>query len=196
MTRTDPRSRAVHRHGVAAGRRRPSRPPAADPGLSGRRLPARPFRAEMGAVRAIDQHHRRARADLHAVHDRAGDRPEKDHPRRQCDPGHVRRADLRLLCARPWAVSPDRHPARRRPLRRALSRRRRRAEQHRHHRQGALRQARARHAAGAHHARRAGGAGPVRDPVPGDPAEPERPAVRCACSFRCCASARCSRRRC
>ena len=51
-------------------------------------------------------------------------------------------------------------------------------QQHRHHRQGAVRQARARHAARPHHARRAGAAGPVRDPVPGDPAEPERPAFR------------------
>ena len=72
-----------------------------------------------------------------------------------------------------------RHPARRPPLRRALSRRRGGAVEHRHHRQGALRQARARHASRAHHARRAGAAGSVRDPVPGDPAEPERSAVRC-----------------
>ena len=51
---------------------------------------------------AIDQHHRRARPDLHAVHDRAGDRSEEDHPRRQRDPGHVGGADFRLLRARRW----------------------------------------------------------------------------------------------
>ena len=76
--------------------------------------------------------------------------------------------------------------------------------QHRHHRQGALRQARARYASRAHHARRAGDAGPVRDPVPRDPAEPERPARRrragvgharrrAAGAARCCSAATCCR---
>ena len=48
--------------------------------------------------------------------------------------------------------------------------------QHRHHRQGALREARARHAAGTHHARRAGAAGHLCHPVSGGAAEPCQPA--------------------
>ena len=138
-----------------------------------------PFGPQMGAIRAVDQHHRRARPDLHAVHDRAGDRPEEDRPRRQRHPGHLRGADPRLLCARRSGcfsligipLGDRRFDALYLAAAVALS-------QHRHHRQGALRQARARHAARPHHARRAGAAGPVRDPVPRDPAEPERPAVR------------------
>ncbi len=64
----------------------------------------------------------------------------------------------------------------RRPFRRALSLRRLRAVEHGHHRQGAVREARARHAARAHHARRAGAAGHLRDPVPGGAAEPRQSA--------------------
>ena len=57
----------------------------------------------------------------------------------------------------------------------ALPRRGGRPVQHRHHRQDPLRQAGARHAGRPHHPRRAGAAGPVRDPVPGHPAGPQEP---------------------
>jgi len=40
----------------------------------------------MGQVPGVDQHHFRARPDLHAVHDRARNRPQEDHPRRPGDP--------------------------------------------------------------------------------------------------------------
>ena len=179
----NPRSCGVDSGGVDSRRRRASGAPAADPGLSGRRIRGRSFRPAMGAIATIDQHHRRARPDLHAVHDRAGDRPEKNQAGRQRHPGHLGGADLRLLRARACAVHADRHSARRPPLRRALPGRRRLAEQHRHHRQGAVRQVRARHAAGPHHARRAGGAGPHRDPVPRHPAEPQRSAGRCCAAL-------------
>ena len=53
----------------------------------------------------------------------------------------------------------------------ALSLHRLRAVEHGHHRQGSLRETRARYLAGPHHARRAGAAGYLRDPVPGGPAQ-------------------------
>ena len=68
----------------------------------------------------------------------------------------------------------DRAADGRRRLRCAVSLHRLRAEQHRHHRQGAVRETRARHAARPHHARRAGAAGYLRHPVSGGAAQPRQ----------------------
>ena len=131
----------------------------------------------MDQLRGIHHHDRGAWPDLSAVHDRAGNRPEKDHPRRCGDYRHRRRADHRRLHHRHRLFPADRIADGRRALGRALPRRGSGAEQHGDHRQDALRQARTRHAAGPHYARRAGAAGFVRNPVSGGAAEPRRLAV-------------------
>ena len=154
----------------------PFYPAAADPRLPYRRVFHWSIRHGMGQFQGVDQRHLRTRPDLHAVHDRAGNRPEKDRARRQGHPVRRRRAIGRRL--------PARHPVLLGiglsmgggPFRRALSLHRLRALLDRHHRQGAVREARARYAARPHHARRAGAAGHLRDPVPGGAAEPRQSA--------------------
>ena len=151
-------------------------PPAADPGLPYRRVCHWSIRHGLGQVPGIDQRHLRARPDLHAVHDRAGNRPEKDRARRQGHPVRRRRAIGRRLPARDavllgigLSMGGGRFDALYLCVACALS-------QHGHHRQGAVREARARHAARPHHARRAGAAGHLRDPVPRGAAEPRQSA--------------------
>ena len=160
-------------HPVRLGHRPsgPFFPPAADPRLPYRRVRHWSIRHGLGQVAGIDQRHFRTRPDLHAVHDRAGNRPEEDRAGRPGDPVRRRRPVGRRLRARP-AVFHGHRPsggfdAVYLTIACALS-------SHGHHRQGVVREARARHAARPHHARRAGAAGHLRHPVPGGAAEPRR----------------------
>ena len=146
-------------------------PAAADPRLSYRRVLHWSIRHRLGQIPGVDQHHLRTGPDLHAVHDRAGNRSEEDRPRRPGDPG--------CLC---WAIGgrlPARHPVLRSD--RVLDGRRRCdalylcsrlcPEQYRHHREGFIRKTRTRHPAWAHNAWHPGAAGYLRNPVFGGAAE-------------------------
>ena len=161
-------------HPVRVGARPvgPFFPPAADPRLPYRRVFHWSIRDGMGQVPGIDQRHLRTRPDLHAVHDRAGNRPEEDRARRQGHPVCCGRPIDRRLPARDIVLCRDRPVDGQWPFRRTVSLRRLRAVEHGHHRQGAVREARAGHAARADHARRAGAAGHFCDPVPRGAAEP------------------------
>src|SRR5882757_1069676 len=55
----------------------PFHPAAADPGLPYRRVFHWSIRDGVGQVAGVDPDHLRTRPDLHAVHDRAGNRPKK-----------------------------------------------------------------------------------------------------------------------
>ena len=181
---------SLHDRRLGAGRRGAFRAPARHPGLSGRRVPGRPGRAEARHVAGDHRDDLGARPDLPALHDRARDRPEEGRALGQGHPGAapacqiVGGAALGVLFFLALGL-----PLGGGALGRALSRARGRALLDRHHRQGALRQARARHAAGPDHARHPRPAGPVRDPVPGRPAEPQRPAHQRRCCCRSCGSA-------
>ncbi len=145
---------------------------AADSRLSGGRLRHRAVRDGMGQVAGLDQYHLRARPDLHAVHDRARDRPEEDHPCRPRDSVCCRRPVDRRVRARCGFLCCDRLVTRRGQVRCGLSDGCLRAVQHGDHRQGTVRETRTRYPPGPHHPRCTGAAGYLRDPVPSGPAKP------------------------
>ena len=89
---------------------------AADPGLPYRRVLHWSIRHGLGQVPGIDHRHLRTRPDLHAVHDRAGNRPEEDRARRQGHPVCRRRAIDRRLPARDIVLHRDRPVDGRRPV--------------------------------------------------------------------------------
>ena len=126
--------------------------PARDPRLSSRRLCDRTLRIRIGSRTGVRRHDFRARVDFSAFHDRSRDRFEKNHQCGNLDPCHRGIADPGRR--RRWSgiFLSDGLPVDRRKMGCALSGNSRRAEQHRDYREGALRQAGTRHAAGPRHA--------------------------------------------
>ena len=156
---------------------RPGNRSAGDPRLSHRRLRDRSVGLEPRQLAGIDRHHFRARSHLPAFHDRARDRSAEDHRAgRVILVASVAQIAGCCLLGNP-ALLPDGPAVWRRSLGRPLPRRWSGAQLDRHHRQGAVRQARTRHPAGPGDVGHPGAAGPVRHPVPGHSAEPQRPAA-------------------